>query len=151
MKGLVLTCSLLFSAGAVAAPVSSDEFKSRLLEACYSVTSLNHMVQHASPKERAEIVNALKTDTDGVAFQLSKPLPQAYSAIRAGLNSIIEYSNFAPRSEQLIADHSAVLGMWCVQDTADAIIKAPNPVLQEQDVQVELIDLYSEAVSEDTK
>lgn len=151
MKGLVLSCSLLFSAGALAAPASSDEFKSRLLEACFSVTSLNHTVQHSAPKERTEIVDALKTDTDNIALQLSKPLPQAYSAIRAGLNSIIEYSDLPPRPEQLIADHSAVLGMWCVQDAADAIIKAPNPVLQEQDVQVELIDLYSEAVSEDTK
>lgn len=88
-----------------------------------------------------------ENDSMLLAFLLSDSFPQAYNAVYTGLKSAHELSKLQFTGSA--TEQAEVLGLWCTLDTVNEINKLSSPYLFEQEIQVELLDIFERVLTTD--
>lgn len=156
MKGLLVSSiSLVLGLAAVPATAALSDTEQKLVTACVRMAALSSAV--IADKTSDGIAHDVKNNVYALAMKLSEHVPQTYTPIQTGLKEALELKG--TESSASVVDRAAVIGLWCVQDTADQIVsslpgangQSAQPYMLDPETQVKLVDLFSEALKGDTQ
>lgn len=157
MKGfLVSSISLLLGMAAVPATAALSESEQHLVTACVRMAALAAAV--IDDKSQDGVAQDVKNNVYALAARLSEHVPQTYTPIQTGLKEALELKG--TESSASLEDRAAVIGLWCVQDTADDIVnslphggeqQSAQPYMLDPETQVKLVDLITETLKGDTQ
>lgn len=148
MKGFLVS-SLLLSLVAVSAQATPSDVEQEMVRACSRMSVL--AVETINDHTKNGMAKNVRENLYVLSAELSKHLPQTYTPIQTGLNEALQLKG--TDSSASLADRAAVIGMWCIQDTAEVISNgdARQPILFEQDTQVLLINGIADFLGEHIK
>ena len=142
MRALLGSCILTVSCSAAVAATVEQE---TVIHTCWGVVAVSQAI--FSGAFTAQELDELARNIPTVASELSKDFPPAYNGISTGLSSAIENNtSFGGRYTASPSDRAAVLGVWCVNDTVQALNDSSNPMLQTAETQQQLVEVFKASI-----
>lgn len=143
VAALTLACCVQASVAA-AEPITTEG----VIAICARMAAVSLIIiEDEQPRD----TNLLIQEIPEVVFALSKPLPQSYNAVKAGIINSLPLRGTANDYHPAKASsetRAAVIGLWCVNDIIAELNPNSGAALQDADLQQTLVDYFTEVFSQ---
>lgn len=96
-------------------------------------------------------VSSVQLHMNDIVLELSKPLPQSYNAVKAGIvEAVIQYNSANPHhpAKASTATRAAVFGLWCINDVVATYNPSVSLALQDAELQQTLVDRFEQVLNQ---